>query len=724
MQMKKPELLCPAGNMESLKQAIHNGADAVYLGVKVFGARKFANNFDNEQIIEAIKLCHLYDVKLYVTMNTLIKNSEVNDFLAEVEYLYKNGVDAILMQDFGMISIVREMFPKLEIHASTQANNSSIDIAKLFNDMGVKRIVLSRELTIDQIKSINVPIEKEVFIHGALCICYSGCCLMSSMIGGRSGNRGECAGSCRLPYSLEYKSTMIDNGKYLISTKELNSSTKIKELMNSDISSLKIEGRMKSPEYVGFITKYYRNLIDNNIDNLEEETDKLKTIFNREFTIGHLFNVSPADLINKKTPNHIGLEIGKVIDVNEKKIKIKLNKELNQEDGIRFIESGKGMIVNFLYDEKDKLISKSNTTCYIDNKIGLTTLDIVSKTQDFKLNNKLKTYLNKKIKVEIEVTAKINEKLSITIHDNKNKITVYGNVVSKSINSPTSKERIIQQIEKIKDTPFECDKITIHNDLNIFIPIKQINELRRKVINDLINKRTEINIEVVKNKIEFNINLVKQSSKIYTSVKTEEQLLKCLELNVGGIYIDDEQLYKKYKTKEKIYYKLPRCMFNIMDNIKDRMLINDYFTFKNDSIGDYGLNVYNIYTAYYLYKLGLKRITLSNELNMIEINQFIKDFQDTFKCYPNIEIMCYGRVENMIIKDNILSLKTNDFNYYLIDLRKRKFPTYFDGNNTHILNYEDKNEIVDNYIKNNSNLRLDFYNENSKKVEEIVNRYL
>ena len=256
------ELLIPAGNFDSLNEAIFNGADAIYIGGKNFGARKFASNFTNEEICEAIKLCHLYDVKLYVTMNTLIKDSEVADFLRQVEFLYKNGIDAIIVQDFGMMCLILEKYPNLEVHTSTQANTSSIDTAQFYQSLGVKRVVLSRELSISDINNMNLTIEKEAFIHGALCISYSGCCLMSSMLGGRSGNRGECAGICRLPYSLKYKDKIISKNKYLLSTKELNTSPKIDQLIKSSIYSFKVEGRMKSPEYVGFITKFYRNLID------------------------------------------------------------------------------------------------------------------------------------------------------------------------------------------------------------------------------------------------------------------------------------------------------------------------------------------------------------------------------------------------------------------------------------------------------------------------------
>ena len=200
--MQKPELLSPAGNMDALKAAIHNGADAIYISGKNFGARKFADNFDNKSLIEAINYAHLYDVKIYVTTNTLIYENEVEDFISYLKFLYLNGVDAVIMQDIGMMSLARKIVPNLEIHASTQGNNCNDDTLKLYNELGVSRVVLARELSLEQINGLKTNIEKEVFIHGALCICYSGCCLFSSLNGGRSGNRGECAGPCRLPYTL------------------------------------------------------------------------------------------------------------------------------------------------------------------------------------------------------------------------------------------------------------------------------------------------------------------------------------------------------------------------------------------------------------------------------------------------------------------------------------------------------------------------------------------
>ena len=721
----KHEILCPVGNMECLYQAVANGADAVYLSLKNYGARKFADNFSSDTVIDAIKYCHLYGVKVFVTMNTLVKTEEVPSFLQQVEFLHKNHVDAIIMQDFGMICLVREMFPNLEIHASTQANNSSVDTVKLFYKLGVKRVVFSREMSIDEIEKIDVPIEKEVFVHGALCISYSGCCLMSSMIGNRSGNRGECAGCCRLPYSLFYKNDLINKG-YLLSTKELNTSPLINKLLDSNIYSFKIEGRMKSPLYVGFITRFYRNLVDNYYDNKQviEENEKLKTIFNREFTVGRLFNCD--DIINTKSPNHIGMPIGKVVEITPKKIKIKLNRRLNQGDGIRFLQSGKGFIVNYMYDKNNKLISYSDDYCYLLNTINLSDKDEVSKTYDIKLNQEYETLPKRNIDVSVTVKAKIGSKLMINISDGVNSCFSYASIVEEAKNAPISKDRIKKQVEKMGNTPFVCKNTIIDMDDNIFISIKELNELRRLIISKLIDKRISCKDDFLKKDISFEKIDLKYTSFTTVSVYNEEQLKKCLELGVERIYVNNYQLYKKYSKNNNVYLKTKRCSFNILNNLEKNSLVGDYFDFSldtNNLVGDYPLNVYNIYTAYYLYKMGLNIVTLSLELSNYEIDKFISSFKNKFSFLPSLEIVCYGRSMNMIIKGNILNLNVDDYNYQLKDIKNRSFPVYFDGCNTYVLNYcnrkIDNKKILGNYL----NTRLDFFLEDSKEVKNIVNMY-
>lgn len=718
--MNKVELLSPVGNIDCLYQAIHNGADAVYLGLKTFGARNYAKNFDEEEIISAIKLCHLYDVKIYVTMNTLIKDNEVDEFINQVDFLHKNGVDAIIMQDFGMICLCREMFPNLEIHASTQANNSSIETIKLFHKIGVKRVVLSRELSLDEINNIDVDIELEVFIHGALCISYSGNCLMSSMMGNRSGNRGECTGCCRMPYSLYENNKLIESKKYLLSTKEFNSTYHINELLSSNIKSFKIEGRMKSREYVGFVTKLYRKLIDKEDINLKEENEKLKTLYNRKFTDGHLFNSS--DIINNLTPNHIGLRIGKVVEINNKRIKIKLDNELNQEDGIRFLESGKGFICNYLYDSKDRLISSSNSYVYVDNKVNLTTYDNVYKTIDKNLNNSLSKYTEKKIPINMKLIGKIGNKLKLIISDYKNIISEELGIVEEAKTNPISPERIINQLKRLGNTPFILDKINLDIDTNIFISIKDLNELRRVACDKLLTIRQNKKINYLKKKIVFEkLNTNNIEKNLYTAcIINEEQLLKCLNLGFERIYVRSYELYEKYKDNKSIYYMEHRNQF-IIDNKEKKKLISEYRSFNKNDIGNYFFNIYNSYTAYYLLRNGLNSFTLSVELTEDEIDNLMKSFKNNFKFTFTPEILVYGKVENMYIKGNILNIDNRLYTYKLKDIKNRFFDCYLDKDNTVILNYEETN--LNNTFNFNYYKRFDFYDETKELIEKIVNKY-
>lgn len=726
--MIKHELLAPAGNMECLKQAIFSGADAVYVGCKKFGARKFASNFTNDEIIEAIKLCHLYGVKIYATMNTLVKNDEVDSFLNQVEFLHKNGIDAILIQDFGMLCLVLEKYPNLEVHASTQANTSSKETAELFYKLGVKRVVFSREMSLEEINSIDVPIEKEVFVHGALCICYSGCCLMSSQIGHRSGNLGECAGSCRLPYTLKHNGKILANNKYLLSTKELNTSTNFKELLESNISCFKIEGRMKSPEYVGFITRFYRNLIDNyEQTNIKKANSELKTIFNRGFTTGHLFNCTEEELMNTKSPNHIGLQIGKVIEVTKDKIKMKLDKPLNQQDGIRFLNSNKGLIVNYLYNKNKKLVNTATDICYIDNKIGLTENDIVCKTIDYNLNKSLKELPSRKIPVTITVEAHINKNLSIElIDDQNNKISLQGNIVEKARTEAITQERIKQQASKLGNTPFECKNVHLKCDEEIFISIKELNDIRRSAVEKLIKKRQNCKVKFESKNVEFKkLQTEKMSPGIVAIVKTEEQLLTCLSNNIERIYTEVKPLYEKYKCKQTVFYKSKRCQLELKDNVYNSSLVSDYFDFSKyeELSGDYGLNVYNIYTAYYLHKLGIQAVTLSVELSQLEIEQFIRLYESTFKEKSTFQMLCYGTVENMIIKGNILNINKDDYDYCLTDIKSRVFPVFYDGVLTHVMNFEQRREKLSSYLKENIQIRLDFHQETKDEVYSIIKKY-
>ena len=488
------ELLIPVGNFECLKYAVFNGCDAIYLAGKQYGARAYAGNFTLEELKMAISFCHLYDVKVYVALNIMIFERELKNVISYVDYLVSLNVDALIVSDLGLISYLHELYPNLEIHASTQAHTFNINQIKFLKNLGVKRVVVDRELSLQKINELANIIDIEVFIHGALCVSYSGNCLMSYMINKRSGNRGSCAQICRLPFKLEHNNKILDlKEKYLLSTKELNTSNHIEELLKSNIKSFKVEGRMKSPSYVGFITRFYRNLIDNYEKNKEslvskEELEKLKVIFNREFTDGYLFN--NENIYNMKTPNHQGILIGKVISYDNKKIKLKLFKPLSQEDGIRFTSIDKGMIVNYLYDKNKKLIREASKDdiVYVDNKINLKSLSDVRKTIDHKLELELKKLPVKKIPIDVVLDISLNNfKLYVT--DGKNEIIVEDNIALHAKKVVTSKEEIIKQINKTGNTPFIINNLKINLESNLFIPLSKINEIRRKALEMLERKR-------------------------------------------------------------------------------------------------------------------------------------------------------------------------------------------------------------------------------------------
>lgn len=717
--MKKHELLIPVGNMSCLKQAVLNGADAVYLAGRKFGARKFAVNFTNEELVDAISYCHLYGVRVYVTMNTLIHDNEVESFLEQIRFLHKIGVDAVIVQDLGMIYLIRQKFPNLEVHASTQANNSSIDTCRMLYDLGVKRVVLSRELSIEEINNIDVDIEKEVFIHGALCVSYSGCCLMSSMNGGRSGNRGECAGSCRLPYSLTKDNKLIKKDSYLLSMKELNASCHIKELLNSNIDSFKIEGRMKGALYVGFITRFYRRLIDGEKFDFNSETDKLKTIFNREFTDGHLFGVKDSDLINEKTPNHIGLEIGKaILEKNRIKLILSPGKSIQQFDSIRFLNSNKGMVINYLYDKNNKLCNSSSDICYVDNKVSLTHDDVLSKTNDYLLEKEYNMdTIQRKIPISFKVIAKTGECLVITISDGINSITEKTGRVEEAKTIPTSLDSIKEKLSKVGNSPFIVHNIDVEIDGNSFIQIKMINELKRLLIDKLIEERQKTKTLFVERDFSFVKSTSKEFGRSYTCrVYNEEQLKMCLDLPFKRIYVSSLDVYEKYKSNERVMFSLERSFYK---NNYNEGFVSDCFNFKSGNFyGSYGLNVTNIYTAYYLQLLGLKNIPLSVELTNDEVVSIINHYKE--ECGSALfEIMGYGRVENMIIKGNILNINSNE-EYKLIDSKGRVFPVFFDGKKTHIYHSDIR---FNNYPQLDVNLFFDFIDESGEQIRDVVTKF-
>ena len=720
--MKKPELLSPAGNMECLIAAINAGCDAVYLGGYTFGARSFAGNFSNEELIEAIEYAHIYGVKVYVTVNTIIYEDETDRFIEYIDFLHKNNVDAIIIQDLGMMDYIRKVYPNLEIHASTQMNIHNFEGAKLLEELGIKRVVLAREISPKIIKQIkdNLNIEVEGFIHGALCFSYSGECLMSSLIGGRSGNRGTCTQCCRMEYDLINNNQKINKEKYLISMKDLNTIENIPELISLGIDSFKIEGRMKRPEYVYLITSLYRKAIDKAINkksfDLRNDIKEMKKIFNREFTKGFILN--DRDVINQKRPNHMGINIGEVID-NKKLVKIKLSDDVCQGDGIRIVgKKDTGFILNKIYKDK-KLVNEAfkNDVIEIETRDKVSIGDIVIKTTDKKQINEINKNIkiNKKIDIEAKIKVKKNEFLELTINDGKNTVTVKSDKkIEKALNSPTNQSRIIEQISKLGNTPFNLKNIDCNIDNDIFVNIKFLNDIRREAV-DKLKQLRKYKIPYKKEKYEIELNDYLKENKYSVLIQNEEDYNKIKYKNIDNIYLEKD-LYNKIKDERKVL-RLPRINEQL-DNFSYKLLISDIgslYKYKN-IVTDFNFNVTNSYTVAFLHSLGVSKITLSYELDDSKIKDIIDGYHERYNKHPNLEIIVSSYPEVMISKFDLLNYY-NIKDGYLIDKFNNKFKLKSKDSIMTIYNYK-KIELSNDYFNLGIN-SVRIHIEDKKDYEKI-----
>ncbi len=750
--MNRKELLVPVGNMESFYAAIYAGADAVYLSAKKFGARAFSQNFTKEELKYVINYAHIYNVKVYVTVNTLIFEEELPELISYLEFLYLNNVDAVIIQDLGVLNIIKNKFPGLEIHASTQMNTHNNETIQFLISNGVKRVVLAREVSLNQIEAMDNRIEKEIFIHGALCMSYSGQCLLSSVIGGRSGNRGLCAGPCRLPYKLiekkDNKETTINTfGNYLLSTKDLSTLEYLDEILKSNVTSLKIEGRMKSKEYVYLVTSIYRKAIDNFYEFgktliTKEDINTLKLLFNREFTKGFLFNENKTLINNSIKPNHHGIEIGKVISQNNNKVKIKLSTNLEKNDGIRILGTKEyGCYVNEIY-KNGKLIKEAFKDDIIEIKINekvKPNSDVVKTVSKKQINLVEKLIQNKKrINIDMQIKGKLDDYLYLTITDGINKVEVKSRIKTfKAINKPLTQERIKQQLSKLNDTPFKLNNLDFSIENNLLIPIKEINDLRRQGIDKLIKERTAKNNSKVINKLPT-IKKVTSENKVNINcfVKTESQLLCCIQNKIDNIYVEEE-LFNKYKNKyDNLILYMPRIITKYKNYKNTKMLIRELGSLnysKNNLISaDYTLNITNSYSIDLLNKNNVKNITLSTELDDSKLINILNKKGTN----NNLELIIYGNIEIFISKYCILnkhinknstcSVCKNNYQYYLVDRKNEKYQIITDKLCNNIILSSKK---VDNLHKLEmyknlgiKNFRLQFYNESEKEINKLLNK--
>lgn len=763
--MNKIELLAPAGSMESLIAAINNGADAIYLGGSKFSARAYASNFDNETMMKAVDYAHSYGVKVYVTMNTLLKQNELQEALKYVGYLYEIGVDALIIQDTGLISLSKDVYPEFELHASTQMTVHNGEGALYFREKGLYRIVLSRELSLDEIKYISKDLgtETEIFVHGALCVCYSGQCLMSSMIGGRSGNRGRCAQPCRMQYTLKGDVTG-ERKAYLLSPKDTCLIDDVEALIKSGTSSLKVEGRMKKPEYVAGVTQNYRKAIDK-IEkrekfDLNKGRNELAQLFNREgFAKAYLYKNTGKDMMSYNYPKNTGVFLGKVTDKNE----VVLETSVGLGDGIRFNDDGFTLSKILLNGKEVKEASKGDKVKLFPTG-GYKKGYRLFKMSDKKLYDDLKDYVKpyrRKIDIKGEVEFKVNSPLVIKAKFNNKEYKVYGEMVEEATNKPLTKERVEEALKKSGEIPYKFDKIEFTYFDDGFIRIASINNLRRelfeKILKDTCVRRKRVQ-ETIKTK---NIKSDEELGLIYSCV-TKDQLDALMEdKNVKNIALDIffsrhknclnkndiVKLIAEKSQDKNIYLRVPNIIKQEFDfNLKVIDEVSQYikgiitsnagiirkYRDKLFIIGDYKLNMFNKESAEF-YAEDVDIPFLSLELNRKEIKEVMKNVN----CKIGINI--YGKTELMVSeycpigstfgnksakKDcNGVCMKDK---FTLIDRMNEQFKVLTDNNcRSHILNSLPINlieEIDELKSFNVNNFRIDFTDESYEDVKNILNQ--
>lgn len=523
--MKKPEILAPAGTMDALRAAIYAGADAVYLGGSRFGARAYADNFDNEALLGAIEYAHIYGVKVYLTINTLFRDEEIEELFDYLLPLYEAGLDAVIVQDLGVVSFVHDCFPDLPIHASTQMTITTEYAYTLLEKYGVTRIVPARELSIEEIAQLkciteiealkslkqydlgedkqhrhqasgeNGP-EIEVFVQGALCYSYSGQCLMSSMLGGRSGNRGRCAQTCRLSYDVSDQNgnPIKIMGKHVLSPKDLCGLEHIPDLIKAGVDSFKIEGRMKKAEYVAACVKAYRTCVDAWFEGMYTDTlletcrQEMAEVFNRGgFTEGYYHKHNGADMMTIENPGNVGVKVGSIVDVNKNKITIKLSKQVFSGDILMIAVKGESITLTCNVDSKagKQIILNAPRTKLV--KRGM----VVNRMQQAKLTEELSLYSNKepgvKISGKLVMKAGTPAKLMLKacIRGEEYKTECIGEEVTKALNKPLLEETIRSKMTATGNTRYEFEHLELKLDDEVFYPLKALKELRRNGLENL-----------------------------------------------------------------------------------------------------------------------------------------------------------------------------------------------------------------------------------------------
>lgn len=690
--MKKPELLAPAGNMESLKAAIAAGCDAIYLGGYLFGARSFAGNFSNEELEEVVRYAHLYHVKIYVTTNTLVYENEVETFLNYIDFLYRINVDAVIIQDLGMMDLVRKLYPDFEVHASTQMHVHNLEGVKLVQALGLTRAVLARETPIEEIKKIKekTNIELEIFVHGALCISYSGQCFMSSLIGNRSGNRGTCAQSCRKKYQLLEKignnfETITDQA-YLLSTKDLNTLEHLGELIEAGVDSFKVEGRMKRPEYVYLVISIYRRAIDSYLETgkvMIDDTDllELKKIFNRGFTKGFLFHENEDQFTNTFRPNHMGMEIGKVVSVDKNFVTIELTDTVRLGDGIRILgqEEDTGCTLN-VFKRHQTIVKEAvrGDLITLEIKGSVTPGSKVLKTTDQKQLEAINNLIEKKkrkIKIMGELHIHRDKEMMLKLQLDDTVVQVTSTYVPEvAHNLPTTRDRVLAQIHKLGNTPYEFEELTLEMDDDLFISIKEVNELRRNAITQFMEKDL-LRTHIGRQSYDIDVPDFKEEQKRTCFIHSEVEYERVHMQEWDMIYAE-EPLYSKIKGDPRVILKLPRIMLE-HPYFDGPLLVGELGSISvySNPITDFSFHPTNSYTVAFLHHMGVKKVTLSYEIGKEQIKELIDAYVLRYQKRPNLELIVDSNLEAMITKYNLFSVYKKEGSFlYLKDQFQNLYP--------------------------------------------------
>ncbi len=647
--MKKVELLSPAGNIESLIQAINHGADAIYLGLSAFNARGNIDNFNADGLCECVEKAHLFGVKVFLTLNTLVLDSEIEEVLTLVRAAIKAQVDAFIIQDLGLAYLLKNKFPNIELHASTQMGVSNLEGAQFLSKLGFKRVVLARETPLEEIKRIkeNLDIEIEYFVQGALCVSFSGNCYLCSLLADASGNRGKCKQFCRLPFTCQSGKDRKEG--YLLSTKDFCMLPKLADLANAGVDSFKIEGRARRPAYVAGAVKVYREAIDNNYKINPNSIEILKRLFNRGDFIQGYFN--HENIIYNKTQNHMGIEIGKVLSINKgrrfNEVKIYSKHQLERGDSLKFFVDDKEICSLNVQDVKkiDKNQFVFTTTAKVPHN-SIVHLIVDSKLEEELLNDTRKIDFKAKFFGEIGKRAKL-----ILVAGNVEIEVESDYVLEEAKLSSFSKEECYDQLQK---TGNEFKLVSLEfNSENIFMAKSQINALRRKAIQTLKEKIIQTNQKDVQiTEKEFSIKIKKNPQNnidilYFSSLSLLEKYIKSDDLLVYDPdeynLVEIENFCNKYANKI-IYLNLPIISNqNMIENLKALykkvenlgVVATNYYAFSitthDKTIVGSDMNVANSFTIEFYQNLGYNRIILSKEnFNFDEIkNGEVKLFIET-----------------------------------------------------------------------------------------------